>query len=263
MLQRCFHRATFVGVRLFTLLLLVAGSLWAQTGPATPNEDFDKPSKKSVVDFGLSPYNPPSQHIRKKLTCYYYSTFTVKEYDEGQEGAEWLSVVPSAHAACTRTHRKDERVYVYPEWSGYFWGAKGGVVLFGAPDGENGGVPFAAFDVRTGRKLFSDSSILEYYQQKLHIENAFRISSVADQVPRLAYFRVVAAGCDLRTAKADCWKRVRAKFGIAQTKTPVCIGYEKVEGNVESSLAYPVSVLLKDSPQLKAAIGPVFCWPVD
>ena len=107
----------------------MAGSLFAQVDRANLDEGFDKPLKKVAVDFGPSPVYRASQHVRNKLTCYYYSTFSVKEYDQGEKGAEWLSIVPSAKAACTRRHGKDEKLYS-SEWSGYFRGAKDAVVLF-------------------------------------------------------------------------------------------------------------------------------------
>jgi hypothetical protein len=241
----------------------VAGSLHAQADRSNLNEGFDKPLKKTVVDLGPSPYQT-SQHVRNKLTCYNFSTFTVKEYDQGEKGAEWLSIAASAQAACTRRHGADERVYMSPEWSGYFRGVKGTVAFFDAADGEDGGMPFAAFDVRTGRKLFEDSSLLHYYQKKLRIKNVFRISSGDDQIPRLTYHRVVRAGCDLKTERAVCWNKVRAEFGITQTDVPACSGYQQAEGKSwESAIVYPVSVLLTDSPQIKAVDGPVFCWPTD
>ncbi len=250
-------------MRFLALLILVASSAFGQTGLAGLNEGFDKPLKKTNVDFGPSPFYPGSRHIRKKLTCYFYSTFTVKEYDEGQKGAEWLSIVPSPHAACTQTRTKDEKVYVEPEWSGYFRGARGTFVFFDAPDGTDGGMPFAVFDAGTGRKLFEDSSPLDYYQRTLHIKNAFRIASAGEQNSLLTYFRVVPTDCDLRTEQADCWNKVKAKFDIKETDIPVCIGYEKAAGKRESAIAYPVSVLLTDSPQIKTVEGPVFCWPTD
>jgi hypothetical protein len=257
------QQSYIVGVKLFGLLILVAGSLVAKTDLTNLNVGFDKPLKKTVVDFGPSPFYPVSRNIRKKLTCYSYSTFTIKEYDEGQKGAEWLSIVPSPHATCTRAHTKDEKVYVEPEWSGYFRGAKGTFAFFDAPDGTDGGMPFAVFDVGTGRKLFEDSSPLDYYQKRLHIKNAFRIASGGEQNSLLTYLRVARAGCDLRTEQADCWNNVRAKFGIKETARPVCISYEKAAGEWESAIAYPVSVLLTDSPQIETVDGPAFCWPTD
>jgi hypothetical protein len=256
-------RSYIIGVKLFGVLLLVVGFLCAQTDRAGLDEGFDKPVKKTVVDLGPSPYYRPTEHVRKKLTCYYYSSFAVKQYDEGQKGAEWLSIVPLAHAGCTQTQSEGENVLTSREWSGYFWGAKDRYAVFVAPDGDDGGLPFAVFDVKTGRSLFEDASLLEYYQKTLHIKNAFRITNRADQIPRLTYFRVVRAGCDLKTEQADCWNKVRAQFGITQTDMPVCSRYEQAEGSSESAIVYPVSVLLTDSPQIKAVDGPVFCWPTD
>jgi hypothetical protein len=254
-------RSYIVAVKLFGVLLLVAGSLCSQTDGASLDEGFDKPVKKTVVDFGPSPYYLPRQHVRKTLTCYYYSTFTVKEYDEGQKGAEWLSIVPLADAGCSQTHSEGENVLTWREWSGYFWGAKDRYAVFTSPHGGDGGVPFAVFDV-TGRKLFEDASLLDYYQKKLQIKNAFRISGGPGQNIRLTYLRVVRAGCNLKTGQAECWNKARAAFGITQTDIPVCSRYEP-EADWESAIVYPVSVLLTDSPQIKGVDGPVFCWPTD
>jgi hypothetical protein len=123
----------------------------------------------------------------------------VKQYDEEQKGAEWLSIAPLVHAGCTRTHSEGENVLTSRKWRGYFWGAKGRYAVFTAPDGEDGGLPFAVFDVKTRRKLFQDASLLDYYLKTLQIKNAFRISGRADQITRLTYLRVVHASCNLRT----------------------------------------------------------------
>jgi hypothetical protein len=50
------------------------------------------------------------------------------------------------------------------------------VVFFDAADGEDGGMPFVAFDVGAGRKLFEDSSLLDHYRKTLHLKNAFRVN---------------------------------------------------------------------------------------
>ena len=251
-----------MGVKLFGAVLLMVGSLCAQTDGAILDEGFDKPAKKTAVDLGPSPYYRSTQGVRKKLTCYHYPTFTVKEYDEGQKGAEWLSIVPSAHAGCTQTHSEGENVLASREWSGYFWGAKDRYAVFMAPDGEDGGLPFAVFNAKTGRKLFEDASLLEYYQKEQHIKNAFRITSEADQTIRLAYLRVVRAGCNLKTGQTTCWNKIRAKFGIRQSDIPVCSRYEQA-ADWESAIVYPVSVLLTESPQIRAVDGPIFSWPTD
>ena len=249
-------------MRLFGFLLLAAGSLYAQAVRAWINEGFDKPLSQSVIDFGRSPMYMPSRNVRNKLTCFYYADFTVKEYDQGEKGAEWISLIPLAHAPCTRRHGEDEKVYAQ-QWSGYFWGAKGTVAFFIGADGMDGGLPFAAFDPKTGQKLFEDSFLLEYYQKILHIKNVFRVTSGGDQNPRLTYFRVVRAGCDLHAEPADCWNKVRTEFDATQTEIPVCRDYDKPDENWGSAVVYPVSVVLTDSPKIKPIDGPVFCWPTD
>src|SRR5216684_4356057 len=61
---------------------------------AESGDSFDAPLKKKVVDCGLSPYYDPHRNRRNELSCYSYSTFMVKQYDEGQKGSEWLAIVP-------------------------------------------------------------------------------------------------------------------------------------------------------------------------
>jgi hypothetical protein len=67
------RRSYIDGVRLFGLLLLVAGSLHAQANRANVTEGFDKPLREIVVDPGAAPFHESSQHVRNKLTCFYYS----------------------------------------------------------------------------------------------------------------------------------------------------------------------------------------------
>jgi len=237
--------------------LLAASSLFAQTNADGPDEGFDKPVRKTVVDLGPSPYYMPARHVRKRLMCYHYSSFTVKEYDEGQKGAEWLSVVPSANTACTLKRSEGEIILEWPE--GYFWGAAGKYAIFVAADGVDGGLPFAVFDASTGRKLFEDSVLNGYVQNALKIKNAFRIRAEAEQAPKFTYLRVVRTDCNINAAQSDCWPKVRKEYGIVQTDIPVCSGYQQADW--ESAVEYPVSILLTDSPHFEAIEGPVFCWP--
>ena len=84
----------------------------------------------------------------------------VKEYDEGQKGAEWLAIVPveaRTTPGCTQSHAVGEKVIEEPEWGGYFKGAKKNLVFFHAADGTNGGMPFVVYDARSGTKVFQDS----------------------------------------------------------------------------------------------------------
>jgi len=126
---------------------------------AAQADSFDVPLKKTVVHLGQSPYYHGG-NVRVKLSCYFYSTFMVKEYDEGQKGAEWLSIVSvdaRTASTCTQSHAVAEKVIEEPEWGGYFKGAKRNLVIFHAADGTNGGMPFVVYDARTGTKVFQDS----------------------------------------------------------------------------------------------------------
>jgi hypothetical protein len=104
-------RSYIVGMKLLCVLLLLSSSMCAQAAHDDVDR-FDKPSKMTR-DFGPSPYYAATYHVRKKLTCYIYPSFMVKEYDEGQKGAEWLSILrfdPGSRPACSLAHLKGEKV---------------------------------------------------------------------------------------------------------------------------------------------------------
>ena len=120
---------------------------------------FDPPSRKKTVDLGRA---PNSFHDHAKLNCYFYPEFMVKEVDMAEKGAERLAIVPIQHGVlppCTRARSKNEIVIKPREWSGSFKGVKGNLVFFDADDGWNGGMPFAIYDARTGKKIFNDSAL--------------------------------------------------------------------------------------------------------
>jgi hypothetical protein len=123
-------------------------------------DSFDKPLKEQVVDFGPSQYSTEG-NVRVKLSCYSYPAFMVKEYDEGEEGAAWQSIVSTrktAVPACTRDAAAGERRIDLGEWSGYFKGAKGNLVFIDPSDGADGGLPFFVYDSTTGKRIFEDSA---------------------------------------------------------------------------------------------------------
>jgi len=85
--------------------------MWAQNEHDYA-DSFDKPSM-TILDLGPSPYRLPSSQMRKTLTCYVYPSFMVKQYDEGQKGAEWLSILrfkPGNRPACSLSHLGGEKV---------------------------------------------------------------------------------------------------------------------------------------------------------
>ena len=249
-------------VGLLLALSLPVSACVAQTG------SFDAPLKKSIEYFGPSPYYPGGT-VRSKLTCYFYPTLLVKEYDEGQKGAEWLAIVPNntrAAPKCVRSHVPGERVIEGSEWRGYFKGAKRNLVFFNDSDGINGGLPFVVYDARTGQKIFQDSAYdSSMWSRKVQDSpfNRLRVIRAQNGQMFLRYLRVVEANCDLHTEKASCWEQVREKLELTTAQMPSCSGYERIPSRWESSVAYPVEVLLFPQPATKTIAGPVKCWPVD
>ena len=225
---------------------------------------FDAPLKKKIVDFGPSPYYPnPQTAPRIKLSCFYFPAFMVKEYDEGQKGAEWLSIVRSSKAAtllCTRSHAPDEVVI---DWSGYFEGAKANLVFIHAPDGQDGGMPFAVFDSRAGKKIFEDVAYdSSFINRRFAVSpfNKLRVSGVL-----LKYLRVEAYDCDLHHSpeRSACWEKIKVQAGLGNRQIPVCSGYEQIHSQYSSAVAYPVEVILRPRPTIRTIAGPVRCWPID
>lgn len=249
-------------VGLFLALSVPTFTCVAQTGP------LDPPLKKRIEYLGPSPYYPGGT-VRSKLTCYFYPAVMVKEYDEGQKGAEWLAIVPNNRRAapkCIRSHVPGERVIEGSEWRGYFKGVKGNLVFFNDSDGIDGGLPFVVYDARAGQKIFQDSAYdSTMWSRKVQDSpfNQLRVNRTRGGQVSLKYLRVVEANCDLQTEKASCWEQVREKLELKTAEMPACSGYERILTRRESSVAYPVEVLLFPQPATKTIAGPVKCWPVD
>ncbi len=251
-------------------ILLVGLSVIAFASTAFA-DSFDEPLKKKVVDFGLSGNNPPGGNsMRVKLSCFFYPNFLVKEYNnEGKKGAQWVAIVPiqaGAVPTCARTHVSGERIFKWPEWSGYFSGVKGSLVFLSADDGTNGGMPFIVYDFRTSKKIFTDSAYSSgMWTQKVPSSpfNHLRFTGDKESDLTMTYLRVVEAGCDLHSETTPCWEKVRRKLGLKDAPLPVCTGYENISSRYTSAVAYPVQVMLFPKPVTKTISGPVKCWPVD
>jgi hypothetical protein len=248
----------------------VASAFSQDPSRATLARPFDEPAATKIVDLGPSPYYPNAKTApRVKLSCYFFPTFMVKEYDEGQKGAEWLAIVPISSKelpACGVSRGTADKLLGKAvggdDWEGYFWGAKENFVFFTSADDADGGVLFAVYDSSTGEKVFEDTAYDSSSWDKKDQNSPFnrlRISSVQDGPLFLKYLRVVEAGCDLRTKAVDCWDRVRLKLNLKTTKMPVCTGYQGYSG--DSIVAYPVSVFLAREPVVTTVDGPVKCWP--
>jgi hypothetical protein len=237
----------------------------AQAGQA---DSFDKPLKTQVVDFGPSPYYPEGK-VRVKLFCYSYPAFMVKEYDEGQEGAAWQSIVPAGKGvvpACTKDAAVGEWRINLGNWNGYFKGAKGNLVFLDDPDGTDEGLQFFVFDSTSGKKIFEDSaheSRTFNDKDKTPPFDRMRFSRAQDGMLRLRYLRVVQLDCDLHLEKTSCWERARKTLELKGAQIPVCSRYEGISDRWVSAIAYPVEVLLLPQPSRKTIDGPIRCWPVD
>jgi hypothetical protein len=246
------------------LIALVARDVLAQ------GDSFDMPLDKKVVDLGPSPANLPGVvRVRVELSCFVYRDFMVKQFDEGEKGAEWLAIVPirtGARPVCSIAHPAGERVIHPKEWSGYFNGVKKNLVFFDAADGENGGMPFVIYDSGTGKRIFEDS----YYDARMWNQkvedspfNELRVNYTPDGRVLLIYLRVIGTACDLNRDAASCWEPLRKRLGMKNLKAPICAGYTNIRDRWSSAVAFPVEVSLFPQPTKKNVDGPVKCWPVD
>ncbi len=261
-------------LRWLAVLLLVSSS-WAAS--------FDKPVRTRTVDLGASQF---SSGVRAHVRCYYFSSFMVKEVDLGEKGASRLAIVPAGKAKlprCTQAKDKTENVIDPDEWSGYFKGVKGDYVFFDADDGVNGGMGFAVYDARSGRKIFSDTA-----------HGALSLLARADHELVVMYERLVEAECVIQPGHSECWEQIRKDLGLENAGPPDCkSGYEKSAqslargrcqaqnaNNAEcmekeialarkqteespSVIAYPAEVVLGGKPAVRPVGTEVRCWAAD
>jgi hypothetical protein len=248
-------------------VLLVALCVPAFTAGAVA-DSFDTPLKKEIVDLGLSPDFPSEVRVHIKLSCYFFPSFLVQQYDSGQKGADRLEIVLRVEGvtpACASIHAAGERV-IRVEWSGYFRGAKGNLVFFYASDGTNGGMPFIVYDSRTGSKIFQDTTFDSTWLHNKVAVSTFsrpRVSIAPDGQVSLKYLRVVETDCDLHLERASCWEQTRKKLALKSAQMPICNGYKGIPTRWSSAVAYPVEVLLFPQPVSRTIAGPIECWPVD
>jgi hypothetical protein len=235
------------------------------------------------VDLGHSGSGPGA---RAKVTCYFFPTFMVKEVDMGEKGAEKLAIVATGKTrdhTCSRRRDQGEKEINSDEWSGYFKGVKGDLVFFDADDGWNGGMGFAIYNAKTGKKVFDDVAVGD-----------LQLSTREDKAFRLAYTRVVQGECVIPKEQSACWNKIKQKLALENASAPDCkAGYEKsaqemAKGRCQaqsadnaqclakelplartqaadspSVVSYPVEVSLDPSPAIKPATGNVSCWPAD
>jgi hypothetical protein len=264
-----------VPLRLLVSILTLTSFSWAAS--------FDKPLYQRAVELGPSQSTPGA---RARVTCYFFPMFMVKEVDLGEKGANRLAIVPATKIksrTCSRLYDQDEKVIDSDEWSGYFKGVKGSLVFFDADDGVNGGMGFAVYDAKSGKKIFSDIAA-----------GPLAFPDRQDKAVSITYTRVVEGECVVPKDQAACWDKIKRKLGLENAPAPDCkAGYEKSaqalakgrcqaqnssdaqclakeiqlarqQSNDSPSVAsYPVEVLLAPEPVIKPVSGNVLCWPAD
>jgi hypothetical protein len=246
---------------------------------------FDKPLSTKTIDLGPSGIAPQA---RTTITCYWFARFMVKEVDLGEKGAARLAIVRGTKKNvpdCTRLHDRTEVAVNPDDWSGYFKGVKGNLVFFDADDGWNGGMGFAVYDAKTGKKIFDDVALGD-----LDISDA----QATDSGITVRYARVVDGGCIVPKEADACWDKITLRFALRSSTAPDCkAAYEKSAqalakgrcqaqntdnkdclakeialarqqtGDANSILAYPVEIVLGANPTIKPVTGDLQCWPSD
>lgn len=243
---------------------------------AAAAQGFDPPLKKQVVDYG--PPQDAAQDARIAtphdiLTCLYYRGLVVKQFtNQWNKGALFLSFLrfERARPACVKQHAPAEKVLDDNEWSGYFRGVKGDLVFFNSDDGTDGGMPFAVYDSKTGKKIFEDNAYGAWmWNPKLRPHpspfNDLRVRATPEGNIVLIYLRVVGTECDIPNKAAECWPPLVKQFGLKRATVPRCTGYEEIKlpNWNASTVAYPVQTSLHPTPMTKTIAGPIKCWPVD
>lgn len=246
------------------------------TAAAAAAQGYDAPLRKQVIDYGLPPdlraANPQVAVPHDKLTCFYYRAgLIVKQFsNQWNKGAIFLSFqrFDQAQPACVKEHAPTEKVLDPNEWSGYFRGVKGDIVFFDADDGTDGGMPFAVYDSKTGKKIFEDNAYWAgMWNPKLRPRpspfNDMRVRLTPSGNIVLTYLRVLGTECDIPNKAAECWLPLVQKLGLKSAVIPRCTRWEKNETPSASAVAYPVETSLLPTATTKTIPGPVMCWPVD
>ena len=224
---------------------------------------FDTPKDTQVIKLPADLANPQA---KPKRTCTYYPGFVVKEIDMGEVGAADLSITAISGEAPKCERDIAHEVNIDPEtWSGYFKGAKGDFVFFDGEDGWNGGMPFAVFNGKTGRKLFSDTRKGDTYHAV----------ETAGGALMLRYRRVWPGPCSLMADAKGCWKKIVAATALPDAVRPDCtVAYRKEMARTPkfaSSIPAMASVISYEAEAryaggkltIKPAPGTVECWLPD
>ncbi len=149
-------------------------------------------------------------------TCVYYPTFTVKYIENGDEGAEAISVTPANGPARPPCGEQDDPgETLLPDARGsVFIGAKGEFLYLISPEGY----AFSIYSATTSKRLYQD--------ERMGDDGVKALSATADKLT-LRYLRRVAAACSLASGDASCWPQtIRAAHlpaAIASQPAPTAL----------------------------------------
>ncbi|MER2562691.1 MAG: hypothetical protein ABTQ32_18335 [Myxococcaceae bacterium] len=172
---------------------------------------FDTPTKVET--------KPLEQN--RTLTCWRYPKLLVKQVDAHEKGAARLSFVrfEGLAPACEEALAASERVL--DDWSGYFAGVFGALVIFDGDDGWNGGVGFAVYDATSGKQVLEDA----------------RVGAMSSVKGALRYRRLVSLDCNAST-DATCATKAMALTNTKQNLLPLCQkGYAKWLAEFQAQVA--------------------------
>ena len=96
-------------------------------------------------------------------------------------------------------------------------GVKGSLLFLGAADGSSGGMPFRILDLKTGKKIFEDSTGGIGHLEFMHS---------SDGSMSLRYLRRVGGDCSIPKGGASCRTKFMEKFALPLATAPKCTGYE-------------------------------------
>ncbi len=154
---------------------------------------FDAPTRIDEVGLPVDPANPDT---KRRIRCYRYPDFAVKEVDYGEKGAQKLAVI-AAGDAC-REEGADDRIPA--GFEGYYLGAKGDFLFFTASDGWNGAMPFYVHDAKTLAVLFEDS----------FEGSGFGSLSVDGRSLKIEFRRAFSASCSLYLDGGNCPDQIKS-----------------------------------------------------
>jgi len=191
-------------------LAAAAGPLLFTSGTEAPlkTEQLALPARCSLC--------PPG-----KVSCSHYPSFTVKEVDLGDRGAELLAIVPrraKGPPPSCRAERSPDELSVSggaEPWEGYFEGARGRFVFFRSSDGSVGAHVFAVYDATDGHRILAAESV-----------GPVKVEAKGARVG-LAFVRRSLAPCSPLAGGERCWSRIKAELGVADPAPDCATAYRE------------------------------------